>query len=272
MYFVSKPNTDAFNFLDAAGITRTDNNSATIKGIADLTTDLKSYGLWNKMKAVYPMVGGTSGSCKFNLINPQDTDAAFRLVFNGGWTFDNTGATPNGSNAYADTKLNIKNILPDTNNQHISFYSRTIGGVAGTYYTMGALDVGDALTSMLIRWTLSSDIDSNYMYISDPWTASTPAAFTDAATHGFYLGSRNSTNNVKSYRNGVKRSDYTSTPNSIAPNYNLYLSARNYSGAANFFDYKQCAFASIGFGLTETEASNLYTAVQRFQTTLGRQV
>jgi hypothetical protein len=35
---------------------------------------------------------------------------------------------------------------------------------------------------------------------------------------------------------------------------------------------KQQAFASIGEGLTTTEASNLYLAVQKFQTTLNRQV
>jgi hypothetical protein len=32
------------------------------------------------------------------------------------------------------------------------------------------------------------------------------------------------------------------------------------------------AFASIGDGLTQTNVDDLYTAVQRFQTTLGRQV
>jgi hypothetical protein len=271
MYFVAKPNTDAFNFLDAAGITRTDNNSAIIKGIADLTTDLKNYGIWNKMKAVYPFVGGTSGSCKYNLINPQDTDAAFRLQFNGTWSFDNTGATPNGSNAYANTFLNLRNTLPDTNNQSISFYSRTISGSAGTYYSMGALDTSNSNTSMLIRWTYLTDINSNYTNISEQWTGSAPG-FTDTSTHGFYLGSRNSANNIKSYRNGLKTVDGSDTPNATAPNYPIFISARNYGGTPNFFDYKQCAFASIGAGLSETEAINFYTAVQRFQTTLGRQV
>ena len=38
------------------------------------------------------------------------------------------------------------------------------------------------------------------------------------------------------------------------------------------FDILQCAFASIGEGLTDAEASSFYTAVQTYQTTLGRQV
>jgi hypothetical protein len=35
---------------------------------------------------------------------------------------------------------------------------------------------------------------------------------------------------------------------------------------------RECAFSSIGDGLTDTQASNFYTAVQAFQTTLSRQV
>jgi hypothetical protein len=38
------------------------------------------------------------------------------------------------------------------------------------------------------------------------------------------------------------------------------------------FSNREQAFASIGDGLTDTQASNFYTAVQAFQTTLSRQV
>ena len=73
-----------------------------------------------------------SNQFKYNLVNPVDSDAAFRGVFNGGWTFSNQGATPNGTNGYMDTKL-----VPSTNgltlsNAHISFYSRSTG-VNGSY-------------------------------------------------------------------------------------------------------------------------------------------
>jgi hypothetical protein len=45
-----------------------------------------------------------------------------------------------------------------------------------------------------------------------------------------------------------------------------------YANNPQFYSTKECAFASIGDGLTDTEAGNLYTAVQAYQTTLGRQV
>ena len=40
----------------------------------------------------------------------------------------------------------------------------------------------------------------------------------------------------------------------------------------DLYSAKECAFASIGDGLTDTEAANFYTAVQTFQTTLSRNV
>ena len=46
----------------------------------------------------------------------------------------------------------------------------------------------------------------------------------------------------------------------------------NSLGTPSGYTTKQCAFASIGSGLTDTEAANFYTAVQAFQTTLGRNV
>jgi hypothetical protein len=47
----------------------------------------------------------------------------------------------------------------------------------------------------------------------------------------------------------------------------LVLFGSNSGGAT-----REQAFASLGTGLTDAEVSAFYTAVQAFQTTLGRQV
>lgn len=73
---------DALAFITAANITDTTQKSA----VTQLVTDLKSANIWTKMKAIYPFVGGTASSHRFNLKDPRDLDVAFRLVFNGGWT------------------------------------------------------------------------------------------------------------------------------------------------------------------------------------------
>jgi hypothetical protein len=45
----------------------------------------------------------------------------------------------------------------------------------------------------------------------------------------------------------------------------------NYGGTAEYGGGR-CALSYIGDGLTDTQVSNFYTAVQSFQTTLSRQV
>jgi hypothetical protein len=54
--------------------------------------------------------------------------------------------------------------------------------------------------------------------------------------------------------------------------FNYYLGATNQSGSPGFYNTTNIAFASLGGAMNATDAANLYTAVQTFQTTLGRQV
>jgi hypothetical protein len=55
---------------------------------------------------------------------------------------------------------------------------------------------------------------------------------------------------------------------------NVYFGASNVStsNTAFYFSPRENAFASIGDGLTDTQATALYNAVQTFNTTLSRQV
>ena len=252
MYFVAKPNTDAFNFLDAAGITRTDNNSAIIKGIADLTTDLRQYGLWDKMKAIYPFVGqaGVSSSFQYNLKDPN----TFRGTFVGGWTFASTGVTGDGTSAYMNT--NFDNTTGTLNSAHLSVYLRTninlgkamIGGndSNGRHY----LGQGNSFA------TINSAAEGNY----------NPSSY-----QGFHTIKRETSTETKQFYNGSLNT--TSTIISTGKvNVNFYVAARNTNGSPANYNNNQFAFVSIGDGLTDTQVANFYTAVQRFQTTLGRQV
>jgi hypothetical protein len=105
---------DAQAFIDAAVITDTTQKAA----INQLVLDLKSANIWTKMLAVYPFVGGSATSHKWNLKNPLDTNAAFRLVFSGGWTHNSLGIKMNNSNTEAETYVTSNN----GNNRSISAY------------------------------------------------------------------------------------------------------------------------------------------------------
>lgn len=256
--FAAATDADADAFISAAGITDSTQQSA----IQTLVTDLKGYGLWTKMKALYPFVGGTATTHKYNLKDPQDTDGAFRLVFSGGWTHSSTGALPNGTNAYADTFYNQTTVGDSLNSAHLSYYSRT--NTNGTEVEIGVQEPGGNYNLLEIR-------TSGTTYFLQNQSSLTSAS--DSDSRGFYLGNRQASNDIDGWRQGVKIINATTASNAL-PNGKIYLGAMNNAVFTSILYYstKECAFASIGDGLTDTEASNFYTAVQAFQTTLSRNV
>jgi len=246
---------DAQAFITAAGITNPTQQTA----INTLVLSLKANSIWTKMKAIYPFVGGTATSHKFNLKNPLDTNAAFRLVFNGGWTHSATGAKPNGTNAFADSFF-IPSTNSSLNSSHLSYYSRTNSN--GTEIEIGCFGLIASYYILEIRTSGTS-----YVLINQP----TLTSFADANSLGFYLGNRQAVNDVDGWKNGVKL--VNGNQSSFALNSTkIYIGAMNNNGAAGFLSTKECSFSSIGDGLTDTDATNFYTAVQTFNTTLGRQV
>ena len=112
------PNAQAF--ITAAGISNVTEQGA----INQLVLDLKSYSIWNKMLVIYPFVGGTSLTTKYNLVNPS----TYTITWNGGVTFDSNGVTGNGTTGYGATgfipsTVNLTTGL--TTSLSYSVYSRT---------------------------------------------------------------------------------------------------------------------------------------------------
>ena len=242
---------DAQAFITAAGITNPTQQGA----INTLVVDLKGYNIWSKFSALYPFVGGTATTHKFNLKNPLDTDAAFRLVFNGGGTHSVNGYQTNGTNAYAATFYNPSTNLTNINSNHISIYSRT--------NIFGGIDMGGGVGAVVV----DLELRDNYM-----WNMASNVFHTNANSQGHFINTRTASNLYKFIKNG-STTIVSSTGNAgaIKPNTNYWIGGRNYAGSIGYTN-RQYAFSSIGDGLTDTEAANLYTAVQAFQTTLGRQV
>ena len=249
---------DAQAFFTAAGITNTTQKSA----VNQLVLDLKSYSIWTKMKALYPFVGGTATTHKYNLKDPQDTDAAFRLVFSGGWTHSSTGAKPNGSNAYADTKYNNQS-NSQLNSSHLSYYSLT--NTSGAEAEMGCYNsVLDAGYFMNFYFT-----PGNYKGLN---AGSTNVGSAYIPTTGFLLGNRPNSTTEKYFHKGSLIDNLTKNSKQTI-NLNVFIGTHNFNGSPlSYYTQKECAFASIGDGLSDTEAANLYTAVQAFQTTLSRNI
>ena len=247
---------DAQLFITATGISGT-NATATNK----LVIDLKAANIWTKMKAVYPFVGNTASSQKFNLKDARDLNAAYRLVFSGGGTFSSNGYLPNGINSFADTFLIPSvDMAGKQNNMSISAYIRTNNN--GNYVDIGNSTLGYFNMSILMPRTtdtLNGGINTN---------ANSNVANTDS--RGFFMIKRTSSSAVVYQKN----STFTSRSNTSSglANVSFYVGAMHEGTNTVSYSVNQCAFASIGDGLTDAEATALYNAVQLFNTTLGRQV
>lgn len=255
--YLVQPSAPSYGTLTTAWIAATGETDLTILGALNtLETDLTTYGLTAKMKALYPMVGGTAAKHKFNFMDARDLDAAFRLTFATGWTHSSTGMTP--LNTYADTFLSPLASL-SLNSTHLSVYSRTSVNSGGEQNDMGAFDGSKG--SLIISWT-----NASIRYVAIDTNGITVPAL--ASTTGLLIENRRNSTQIQSYRNG-NLVNTAAAPSVGMVNLPLYIGNRN---ALAGYSTKQYGFASIGDGLTDTEAANFYTAVQAYQTTLGRQV
>ncbi len=245
---------DAQAFITAAAITDPTQQAA----INTLVVDLKGYGVWSKMKSIYPYVGGTSTSTSYNLKNPSQ----FQISWIGGVTWSNNGVLFGGVNGYGNTGYNLS-VNNTANNISAGTYSRTNTVAAASF--MGGLNA--AFDGLLITPKFT---DNNTYYGTNDYVANGAGNFvTD--TRGMFVVTRVNSSNKAIYRNGSQISTSGTTTN-VSPNVNVFIGARNYNGTAQAFDNREHAFDYIGELLTGAEIANLTTAVQAFQTTLGRQV
>lgn len=248
---------DAQSFITAAGITNPTQQSA----VNSLVTDLKTYSIWTKFDCIHPMVGGSASSHKFNLKNPLDTDGAFRMTFHGGVTHSSNGITF-ATNGYADTKW-LPSANSTTSNVSGGAYSRT--NLTADYALFGSL--GFSFNGLLVAPKAASGLT---YYGANNYIVDGSANFvTD--TRGLFHVNRDSSTATRLYRNGSSISTTTPTV-SEAPAFAVYLGARNKAGTTESYFNGNLAFAFLGESLNSTESANLYTAVQAFQTTLGRNV
>jgi len=239
--------------VDAGGTGITSTVSAAT---TTLFTSIVSNNLWDSLTAFYPMLGGNSAGCKFNAKNPTDLDASYRLSFVGGWTFDISGATSNGTNAYANTFLTASTL--SLNNSHLSIYlgSNNAPGGSGKNY-MGAAQSNYFL--------IAQDGTPNWFY----GVNSTGNSLGSINTQGMIIAASSGTTNESLFRNGTRLTT-ASVPTRLSVGYSVYIGAMNNNGTAQGFYANQYRFATIGNGLTAAQASTLTTIINTFQTTLGR--
>ena len=252
---------DVIAFLNATGISSRFIGDA----INNLVLDMKSNGLWTKMLAIYPFVGGTATTHQFNLKNPQTTDSAFRLTFGSGITHSSNGIQLSGTGAgktYIDvgTDVNYTNISAGvynrTNNQENN-------------YDIGAGRPG-GFSAFLVT-IRNNDAPSGYFAVK---TGGYVLQYQDNTNaRGFYQATRTGT--LSAFLTAKNSSVSTRNDNGVSSyNGDFYVGAVGdpTTGLPWGITNRNYAYGYVGTYLNSTDLSNYYTIVQNFQTALGRQV
>jgi len=224
---------------------------------------LKTDGLFSQMKAIYPLIGDTAVTHKYNLLDIADTNIAGRLTFFGSVVHSKTGIKGNGSNAYANTNLKHSSVF--------SIGSESFGTYLRTEITEEGCEIGVMNGSGLGGAHLFADFDATRGLISRSQAETTggnDAVFANSSTLGLHLENRN---NVDDYI--VRKRDQRLTIIEPATNlYDLdfYMLRRNSS--TPYYSTKEISFAFMANGLTLAQENALTTRVNNFQTALKRNV
>jgi hypothetical protein len=259
---------DAEAFLTAASIT-----DATIKSaINNLVKGLKTNNnLWERIYAIYPFVGGTSTTHKFNLKDPRDLNESYRLSFAGGVTHDSNGVTGNGTNGFADTFLPHSNALFNVDglfvSMHLSVYIRT--NTTGGRQEIGLNETTSGSTSESgIIPRFSDNRFYSIIGLNFPSVASSDS-------RGFWIANRPANNKTEGWKDRTRIIDNTNTlsaTQAINDNFSILCRRNRVQNNRDRFSNRNVSLISIGKSLSQSQSESLSDLVLDFQTTLGRNV
>lgn len=259
------PDPDATAFLAIAGITDTVQRSA----IDQLVKRLKENGTWAKYKAIYPLVGGTARSHSFNLKDPRDLDAAFRVAWSG--DVEHSSAGVRGRGGTGDT-----------------FYNGPIGSMG--FYTADAVNPNNGLPSVNgnhYSTAMGHGIDNNTRAVIavvlpgsklsiDPTADTTRADLQATGPIGFAAYSYSPSVDYFTQRDRVTASAVLPVPATpVAAGGGLSVGLLSYRKfATSFLDHSPHTFSLffIADYLTRSELANDAIAFQAYQAALGRAV
>jgi len=242
----------AYNLLNAGSIS----DSTTISAVNFLA--LAGKGLagtgveyWSKFKIARPLVGGTSASNSYDLLNLQ------QCTFNGGFTFNSNGVTGNGVNGWCDENFTINTLGQNT--AGVVLYCRSNAQSNNPF--MKITVAPNRILDIYIAYTNGNTYASIMGGTDLPFTA-------NSDSRGCFVFTRTSSTIYNMFIRGVKSA---MSQNSIIPGTDEVTSW----GEQLVSQYSSKNLSFIGYlngSLTDAQAYAINADQITFQTMLGRNV
>lgn len=242
---------DAASFLTRAGIT----DPAQQGAINELVLQLKNAGVWTSLLALYPYVGGTAAAHSHNLLS-----SSYQITWSGAVTHNANGITGDGSTGYGNTGLKPSDI---GTNGGISVYMRSAPS-GDNNAPAGVDNNADNFYGFIFNQAF------NHRYGRYGNTAL--AQIFQAPPPGLHSINRTSSTALRLDFNGVSVATDGTTVSAPALALNFFVLAQNNNGNPFLNTEENDAMTAFHQGLTQGQSSALYTAIQAYQTSLGRQV
>lgn len=254
---------DAQAFIDAAGITGETQQAA----LNQLVLDLKGTGsttnntdVWSDIYAVYPFtpidnVTANSSCYKWNLKDPRDLDAAFRLTFINTPVFSiANGLEQNATaNAYANSHF-VESANMVAGNNGLTISTNNEPNYPNDY------SIGDRTIFSIRKGTVR-----NFFY-----SASQLVLAAVSNKNGIKTLSRRSAIDMEGYFNGISEGTNTTSSTTQSNASVFILGVNNGAGAPADYCEGNIDFSVIHKGLTTAQVVDLVDAINIYKTALGR--
>jgi hypothetical protein len=233
-----------------------------INAINNLVWGLVGTGLWDKLNLIYPFIGSSLNAQKWNL----------KDVANYNITFTGTGFTTSTANglqktivdavSYGSIAYNVSTLLSNTS-YHISCYVGTSQATLATPFGAFANLVGQVFRTYT---------QTTFFGVQFGGATGVNTSLSTTTATGYVIGTRTAINACALYVAGrfISRDTSTASATTLPNAANINVGVNTVG--ATYASTQAIRMATVGSSLTDADAKNLYTLVQSFQTTLGRQV
>ena len=221
----------------------------------DFFIGLKTQNIYTAIRAMYRPRFANANLNKFNMVNPLDTNGAYRMTYSGTWTFNENGEVPNGVNAFATTNLAV-NVIPQ-NSIAIGVDINT-NGTAGNRIDVGnltdlSLYIAARYEATPILGNLISNVNNAGLKV-----------VTNSGVQAMWIASRTTSTERLVYKNSSLIDTFTAA--STVPVTGSVCFGR--SGQGDYSDRGQ-RFRIVSDGLNGTQVTALNTLLSTLTTSEG---